>query len=92
MNGLSLQILKIVFRVKGNGVANVILDDAAVTANDGLGTNILSLVRGLKIISTHSQEILEIVFQPIRKIIMAEPIIVASPTVVQKIRLRIRLE
>ncbi len=91
LKDLSLQILKIVFRVKGNGIANLIVDDAAVTANDGRGTNILSLVKGLKIIFNYRQEFTEISFPAIREVISPEPPISAQP-IIPKIKLRIRLE
>ncbi|MCK5021989.1 MAG: hypothetical protein KAR54_01950 [Candidatus Pacebacteria bacterium] len=42
--GSSIQILKIVFVVKGIGEANIVVSDAAVTASDGSGTNILSTI------------------------------------------------
>lgn len=41
-SGSSLQVLKIVFAVKGGGSGVITLSDAAITASDGSGTNILS--------------------------------------------------
>mgnify|MGYP001582851883 CR=1 FL=1 len=42
VSGGSIQVLKIVFNAKGNGSGIVTLSDAAITASDGSGTNILS--------------------------------------------------
>lgn len=44
--GESLQILKMEFKAKGTGFANLTLLDAAVTASDGKGTNVLSALKG----------------------------------------------
>jgi hypothetical protein len=41
VSGSSIPILKIVFAVKGGGAADIVFSDAAVTASDGSGTNIL---------------------------------------------------
>lgn len=41
-SGSSLQVLKIVFTAKGSGSGTITLSDAAITASDGSGTNILS--------------------------------------------------
>lgn len=42
VSGASLQILHIVFTSKGSGLAPVTITDAAITASDGTGTNVLS--------------------------------------------------
>lgn len=42
ISGSSIQILKIVFTAKGSGSGAITLSDAAITASDGSGTNILS--------------------------------------------------
>ncbi|MFA5997435.1 MAG: hypothetical protein WC791_02990 [Candidatus Paceibacterota bacterium] len=42
VSGASLSVIHIVFTSKGSGVAPVTIVDAAVTASDGSGTNILS--------------------------------------------------
>ena len=42
VSGGSIQILKIIFTPKGSGAGNLSLGDAAITASDGSGTNILS--------------------------------------------------
>lgn len=41
VSGASVQVLKIVFRTKGSGRSVIALDNAAVIASDGSGTNIL---------------------------------------------------
>lgn len=45
--GKSLQVLRVVFRVKGSGRAELTFGDAAVTASDGSGTNVLSTFHNL---------------------------------------------
>ena len=50
-SGKSLQIIQIVFKVRGAGTAALTLSDAAVTAADGSGTNVLSTTHGANIIS-----------------------------------------
>lgn len=42
ISGASIQILKIEFKSKGSGGGNVLLSDAAISASDGSGANILS--------------------------------------------------
>lgn len=49
LSGKSLEVLRVVFRMKGSGSAEVSLVDSAVTAADGAGTNVLFQSRGLKI-------------------------------------------
>ena len=46
LSGPTLQIVKIKFRALGSGVAEVTIADAAITAADGKGTNVLSKVKG----------------------------------------------
>ncbi len=46
ISGGALQILKLKFKAIGVGTANLSLSNAAVTASDGKGTNILSKVSG----------------------------------------------
>lgn len=48
-SGRSLQVLRIVFKAKGTGTTRLVFDDAAVTASDGTGTNILTQTAGLDI-------------------------------------------
>lgn len=45
--GKSLQALKVIFTVKGSGRAELTVTDAAVTASDGSGTNVLSTLHSL---------------------------------------------
>jgi len=40
--GKSLQVVRVVFKAKGEGEANFIFTDGAITASDGSGTNVLS--------------------------------------------------
>lgn len=47
--GESLQILKMKFKAKGAGFADLTLLDAAVTASDGKGTNVLSQLKGTNV-------------------------------------------
>ena len=49
ISGGSLQILKMKFKAKGVGLAELTLHDAAVTASDGKGTNVLSALKGTSI-------------------------------------------
>ncbi|QQG46388.1 MAG: hypothetical protein HYY55_00890 [Candidatus Niyogibacteria bacterium] len=46
VSGSSIQILKIVFKTRGSGQAELLLPEAAITASDGSGTNILSKISG----------------------------------------------
>ncbi len=50
-SGKSLQVLKITFKVVGNGTADISLTSSAVTNSDGTGANILSKTYGVKIAS-----------------------------------------
>ncbi len=49
LSGQSLRVLTITFKTKAAGPADVTLTNAAVTASDGGGTNVLSSVRGAHI-------------------------------------------
>lgn len=49
ITGESLQILKMKFKAKGAGFADLTLHDGAVTASDGKGTNVLSQLKGTTI-------------------------------------------
>lgn len=49
--GESLQVIKINFKAKGAGAADIIFTDGAVTAYDNNGTNVLSVLRGAQIVS-----------------------------------------
>lgn len=48
-SGKSLQILKIIFRVKGTGMAPISVVDGAITASDGSGTNVFVAGPGVEI-------------------------------------------
>lgn len=49
VSGASLQILRLKFKAKGAGTANLGLADAAVTASDGKGTNVLARADGISV-------------------------------------------
>ena len=51
-SGRSLQVMKIVFHVKGAGTAPVTVVDGAITASDGSGTNVLIGGQGIEIVSS----------------------------------------
>ncbi|TSC94030.1 MAG: Uncharacterized protein CEN87_699 [Parcubacteria group bacterium Licking1014_1] len=46
ISGAALQVFKIKFKAMGAGTAEISISDAAVTASDGKGTNVLSKVKG----------------------------------------------
>ncbi len=48
-SGVSLEVFKINFRVKGVGASSIVVSDGAVTASDGSGTNVLVGTRGIDI-------------------------------------------
>lgn len=48
-DGKSLQVLRITFKVKGAGNGNLTLGDAAITAADGSGSNVLSQSNNLSV-------------------------------------------
>lgn len=55
-NGSALRIMKIYFRVKGSGNGRLNINNAAITASDGTGTNVYSTAKGLDIlVPTDSQ-------------------------------------
>ncbi|MBI2046431.1 MAG: hypothetical protein HYT28_03375 [Parcubacteria group bacterium] len=49
VSGGSLQILKMKFKAKDAGLVDILLQDAAVTASDGKGTNVLSALKGTSV-------------------------------------------
>lgn len=51
LSGKSLQILKVTFKVLGTGAISLTLNDAAVTASDGSGTNVLTATKGIELSS-----------------------------------------
>lgn len=52
--GKSLQVIRIVFKVKGIGTSDIAFSDGAVTASDGSGTNVLSAMNKATIESTEN--------------------------------------
>ncbi len=60
----SAEILKITFKAKGSGTAEVVLSNAAITSSDGSGTNILSTVKNAVFYVGPSVESPEAVFVP----------------------------
>lgn len=51
VSGKSLQVLRVVFRVAGSGSGSLVFTDGAITASDGNGTNVLTLMKGLELSS-----------------------------------------
>lgn len=51
-SGKSLQILRILLKVRGSGRADIVFTDGAVTVNDGTGANVLSAMQGASITSS----------------------------------------
>lgn len=49
ISGESLGVLKLKFKARGAGSAEILISDAAITASDGKGTNVLSAVKGTNI-------------------------------------------
>ena len=94
ISGKDLQVLKIVFKVKGAGEGDILFNDAAITASDGTGTNILATISGTQIVSTPQQTIAQTVkvASPVAKAEPAktianqapEPVAVAENTVPQE--------
>lgn len=50
LNGRSLQILKINFKVKGVGDANISFTDTVITASDGSGASLATTVKGVSLL------------------------------------------
>lgn len=48
-SGKSLQILKVLFKVRGSGIGDIAFINGAVAASDGSGTNVLTAMRGVKV-------------------------------------------
>lgn len=63
-SGRSLQIVKVTFKVKGSGKADIVFTDGAVTASDGSGTNVLSSMKGISIASVPKTELETITSKP----------------------------
>ncbi len=56
LNGRSLQILKINFKIKGTGDANISFTDTVITASDGSGTSVLTTVKGVSLLVSGRSE------------------------------------
>jgi hypothetical protein len=82
--GASIQILKIKFTVKGVGNDNIVISDAAITASDGSGTNILSTVEASQVLSKPASITLSVPVSTVQ--ILPEPTqITKTPVVVQNL-------
>ncbi|MEK7646956.1 MAG: hypothetical protein AAB378_01105 [Patescibacteria group bacterium] len=64
--GKSLHVVDVSFRVKGAGRATFVFTDGAITASDGSGTNVLSVMRGLEVESVSRQELVPTTPQIVR--------------------------
>ncbi len=64
VSGTSLRVLEMRFKAIGSGESLVNIQDAVVSANDGKGTNILSDVRGIKVVSSPTASVSEISVAP----------------------------
>lgn len=79
--GKSLQVLRVVFKVKGSGRAELTFGDAAVTASDGSGTNVLSTLHNLVVNSvpkTGSVSVAQIPTQIPSPVQITRPAVAAS--------------
>lgn len=56
LNGRTLQILKINFKIKGTGDANISFTDTVITASDGSGASLATTVRGVSLLVTGKAE------------------------------------
>lgn len=56
LNGASLKVLKIGFKVKGSGSGKLSINDGAITASDGTGSNVYTTAKGLDIIIPSTSE------------------------------------
>lgn len=57
ISGKALEVLRITFKVNGTGPVGIIFSDGAITASDGSGTNVLTSMNGLQLMSVTSQEV-----------------------------------
>lgn len=64
LTGKTLQTLRITFKVVGSGTADISFSDGAITASDGNGTNVLSVMKGIQITSITKQEAARIIPAP----------------------------
>lgn len=75
VSGASIKILTATFTVKGSGTASITTTDAAITASDGAGTNVLSKTIDAAYTLTAKRE----VTSPIPAGTTTEPTVVTSP-------------
>lgn len=64
--GSSLEVFRVVFKVKGVGSSTITFTDGAITASDGSGTNVMRATKGVNITSAATGEITTIAPQPTR--------------------------
>jgi hypothetical protein len=57
ISGSSLNVLNIRFRVKGGGDPQVTLTEAAVSASDGSGSNVLNAMHGIRLVSASRNQV-----------------------------------
>ena len=62
--GSSLEVFRVVFKVKGVGSSTITFTDGAITASDGSGTNVMRATKGVNITSVATGEITTIAPQP----------------------------
>ncbi|MBI5004678.1 MAG: hypothetical protein HZC04_00620 [Candidatus Lloydbacteria bacterium] len=80
VSGGSLQILKLKFKAKGTGLAEIALQDAAITASDGKGTNVLSALKGTSV-SVGTQVVVPIAPSVPSSVKPSAPAVPVAPTV-----------
>ncbi len=78
VSGNALQVLTIRFKAAGAGIADIVLTDAAVTASDGKGTNILSAVQGV-VVTVGGAAVPSLPSPPPGGVPIEQPQIVARP-------------
>jgi hypothetical protein len=83
-SGKSLKILKMTLKVKGSGQGKFVFTDGAITVSDGSGTNVLSAMLGLEIISVPKAGVVEEVV----KAVPPPTQIVRSPDIAEKLPIK----
>src|SRR3989344_3782761 len=88
-NDKALRIFRIKFKAIGSGTADITINDGVITASDGKGTNVLSVVKGAKILvspsSVNPQEPARVVEEAVQKIVR-EPVKVSKLPALPKVR------
>lgn len=74
--GSSLEVFRVVFKVKGVGSSTITFTDGAITASDGSGTNVMRATKGVNITSAATGEITTIAPQPTQ--ITRPPVVAAK--------------